>query len=469
MRKGRIMPTAGRLLVEHIGYPLLFRRTWPRLRASIAEIEAAERDDPGAVAARWERRAVESARAAAAGSPWFRARLGPPEEIRTIDDFRKLPVTRKQDLSAHAERMLRSDADLRSLQRGATGGSTGEPTPYWHDEAWWVRASAVAMRGDQWTGWSLGDRTATLWGTPLAESVRARLVRTLGERARGQLFLAGFDLTRARVDEHLGRLLSWRPVVVTGYASILSAYVDRMEERGVTLPGVRAVVSAAEPLPPELRARIERAFGAPVFDRYGCRELGMIAQESSCHAGLHVACEHVHVEIEKDGRPARPGETGRVLVTLLGEPAFPFVRYEVGDAAVAADAAPCLCGIPNPRIARVDGRLLDIVRRRDGSGLTGVFFPHLMKEFAWVRLFQVAQSADGSVDVRVVPRDGGGDGDAREALAAEIRRALGPGIDVAVRLVADLERTPSGKVRVTRSDFHPQSPRGPAARKEALR
>ena len=436
-------------LVERVALPVLYRRTWPRLRAEMGRLRAAEERTTGATRALWERRAIEAARAAGVHSPWFRRSYRGHGAIATLESFRRLPVVTKQDVREHVESMLRDGVDPAALQRGATGGSTGVPTPYYHDDAWWVRASAAALRADAWTGWRIGERHATLWGTPLRETRRARCARVLGERARNQLFLPGFDLSDAHVDENLDRIARARPRLVTGYASVLAAHARRVLERGLRLTPPRAVISAAETLRPATREDAERAFGAPVFDRYGCREIGIIAQECSEHAGLHVASEHVYVEIDVDGRPARPGETGRVLLTLLGAPAFPFVRYEVGDTAVAADDfAPCACGLPFPRIARVEGRLLDVLRRADGSAVSGTFFPHLMKEFAWVRAFQVAQDALGAVEVRIVP-EGEALGDTAPVLSAT--RDVLRGLPVRVVCAPSLERTPSGKVWVTRS------------------
>ena len=45
-------------------------------------------------------------------------------------------------------------------------------------------------------------------------------------------------------------------------------------------------------LEPE-RQVIERVFRAPVFNRYGCEEVSLIASECERHAGLHLNVEHV--------------------------------------------------------------------------------------------------------------------------------------------------------------------------------
>lgn len=451
-----------RLLVEHVAMPFFFRRSWPKLREQLAAIRAAEAATPRATRDAWERRAVEAARVARDRTPYYRDLYHGRGPLETIEDFRRLPVVSKETMRAHVEEMLHEGADRRTLQKGATGGSTGVPTPYYHDDAWWARASAAALRGDEWAGWRIGDRNATLWGTPLSETFKGRLLRVVGEHAKNQLFLPSFDLADANLDRNIDRLVRARPVLVTGYASVLVAHARRIAERGVEFPSPRSIVSSAETLRPAMREQIEKAFGAPVYDRYGCRELGLIAQECSVHDGLHIASEHVYVEIDAGGRPARPGESGRVLVTLLGGLTFPFVRYEVGDAAVAANDEPCLCGVPFPKLARVEGRLLEVLRKADGGTLSGTFFPHLMKEFPFVREFQVVQDERGAVEIRVVPEGTEPPAAAVAPILAETQKVLGA-VPVRVAFVAALERTPSGKVRVTQSRWNPEPAAGARA------
>ena len=441
---------------------MLYRRTWPRVRDALVELRALETrsaEDVAALSADLLRRTV---RRAAAGSPFLRELYAAHDvDVRDLGDpaqLSRLPVMTKDLLREHVERIVVEDADPDDLVRGATGGSTGVPSPYVHDTTWWCAATAAAWRGDEWTGWHLGERHTSVWGTPLEESTASALYRTATERARNFLFLPGFDLSPAVLSRRLDQLYRFRPVLVTGYASLLRAVADGIRAQGREPLRPLALVSSAEPLPDDTRHVIEEAFGAPVFNRYGCRELGIVAQECARHAGLHVFSTHVHVEIDAGGRPARPGESGRVLCTLLDNPSFPMIRYEVGDLAAPA-AGPCACGLPYPLLERVDGRMLDVLWTSSGGALTGVFFPHLMKEFPWVGSFQVVQDETGAVELRVVPFGGAPGDDAQAALVEQARAALGE-LPVTVRLVEQLERTPAGKVRVTQSRYRAPGVRG---------
>lgn len=400
-------------------------------------------------------RAAGIAARAAARVPFYAARLEragiDPRSLGDPDVFRSLPPLTKEDVRAHLEELLADDADRSDLVRSGTGGSTGRPMPYYHDTDWWCRASAAAYHADTWSGWRMGERVASIWGTPLAESFYARTRRKTLERLRNFLFLPGFDLSPRVLDARLAALARFRPVLLTGYASLLLTAAERAIERGLRLPGLAAVISSAEPLGPEARAVVEHAFGVPVLDRYGCRELGIVAQEAGDGEGLYVLSDHVYVEIDVDGRPARPGEVGRLLITLLSNESFPLIRYEVGDLARAAE--PTIDGalLPYPRLASIEGRLLDRITTESGGKLTGVFFPHLAKEHDWIEEFQVVQDELGDVCMRVVAErvpDAG-----RESLRRALVDALGQNVVVTIEQVEALERTPSGKVRVTQTRF----------------
>ena len=55
---------------------------------------------------------------------------------------------------------------------------------------------------------------------------------------------------------------------------------------------------SAEVLLPENRTIIEEVFRGKVFDRYGCREVSVIASECDRHIGRHVDGEALIVEID---------------------------------------------------------------------------------------------------------------------------------------------------------------------------
>ena len=120
---------------------------------------------------------------------------------------------------------------------------------------------------------------------------------------------------------------------------------------------------------PEQREFLEETFGGKVFNRYGCREISLLASECERHTGMHVNSDAVIVEIEPVA--GMPENVGRVLVTDLLNRSMPLIRYEIGDFASWVDGPACPCGRSLPRIAQIEGRSTDFLRLPDGTLISG--------------------------------------------------------------------------------------------------
>ena len=87
----------------------------------------------------------------------------------------------------------------------------------------------------------------------------------------------------------------------------------------------------------------------------------------------HVSAEAMRVEILRDdGTHCSPGETGRVIVTSFYNYAMPFIRYEIGDYAVAGPAK-VKCPIRLPTLSRVLGRYRNTFTLKDGR----IIYPYV--------------------------------------------------------------------------------------------
>src|SRR5262249_2688465 len=122
---------------------------------------------------------------------------------------------------------------------------------------------------------------------------------------------------------------------------------------------VRALIVAGEPggSVPATRARIEKSWGARVFDHCGMTEIGPLGIECPENpAGLHLLEDVCVVEVidPVTAKPVQAGETGELVLTNLERWGSPLVRYRTGDL-VKADPQPCPCGRV---LVRVGGGIL---------------------------------------------------------------------------------------------------------------
>jgi phenylacetate-CoA ligase len=228
----------------------------------------------------------------------------------------------------------------------------------------------------------------------------ARLARVWAPHTA--LWLPVADLPPDAVARYCRRLAEFRPDVVVSYAGTLELLARRLGRADAPRVRPRAVVSSAEPLGPRRRRLVEAAFGCPVFDRYGTREVGVVAAECPRHEGLHVNARHLWLEIvDDDGRPLPPGETGRVVITDMRNRQMPLLRYALDDRA-AAIAAPCPCGRTLPRITPVAGRTTDVVLCPSGRVLTEVPFERALEAEGGVEQFRLVQPEPRRLRVELV-------------------------------------------------------------------
>jgi phenylacetate-CoA ligase len=151
------------------------------------------------------------------------------------------------------------------------------------------------------------------------------------------------------------------------------------------------------------------------------------------------------VELLTDGRPARPGEIGEVVITDLSNHCLPLIRYRIGDLAVAMDERePCPCGRGLPRIGRIEGRTSSVMLCADGTWLPGSFFAHFLKDHhRSIRHYQVAQREAGAFELKLVKGFAYSDGELERLLGA-LRPHLG-GSRIEVELVAAIPLGRTGK------------------------
>ena len=193
------------------------------------------------------------------------------------------------------------------------------------------------------------------------------------------------------------------------------------------------------------RETIEKAFNAPVRDRYGVSEKSVSMTECS-QGRLHVDMEFCIVEVE--GEEAPDGTvTGPLLVTGLASDATPMLRYRIGDVGTRL-AKPCACGRPGDVFLQVDGRVEDYVLTPDGR-LIGRL-DHIFKQQYNVAEAQIRQETRNAVEILVVPRDGYTEASSL-VLLKEARTRLGGEIEIQIRMVDQIPREANGKFRAVKS------------------
>ena len=385
-------------------------------------------------------------------SPWYRDRWAEHgitiDSVASLNDFQAFPITTR-------EMMRDSASDIRSLAGNvsfvskATGGSSGAPLQFIIEADANDRRVGATFRGYGWAGAYPGTKQSHLWGVNLNEvSKRQRWKDHLYQRwLYRRDVLNSFLMSDSNLGDYVERLNRSRPKILVAYSNPLFVLAKAIDEKKLQVHSPESIIIGSEKIYDHQREIIERVFGAPVFETYGSREFTLIAAECSQHRGLHVTSENLVVEIVDDqGQPCAAGQEGQVLVTDLFNTAMPFVRYAIGDRAVAATKS-CPCGRGLPLLEKITGRQMDILKLPDGRKLPGAYFPHLIKDFSAIRQFQVVQIREDHLRLRIVV-DNGWDEEQHRVLRDRIFSGMGDSSHLEIQQVDHIELTAAGKRRV---------------------
>jgi len=360
-----------------------------------------------------------------------------------------LPVLDKAVIRAQGARLCTGLRRL-GVRRNTSGGSTGEPAVFYQGAAYrrWTRAKKVLF--DQWAGVAPGASQAHLWAAPGDNRRATRGLSALVRRFRNVRILDAYAMDPATMAGYLDELERDPPQLLLVYAESGYQLARHALAHGRRIEGIGAVMSSAGTLYPDMRTALEQAFAAPVFDRYGSREVGDVACECAHHHGLHVSPLTHHVELlREDGSEVGPGEVGRVVVTCLINDVMPLLRYDIGDRAAWA-TAPCPCGRGWPLLEAVHGRSTDHVRGVNGASVYGAWLRHLLFDEAWIAQYQWEQATLEQLQLRLVPRaDEGAPRERAAALEARLlpalRERLGDSTVLSVECVEAIPPSASGK------------------------
>lgn len=367
-----------------------------------------------------------------------------PEDIRSLEDMRHIPILTKQDLRERFEDMAILGADCKGVVTKTTSGSTGTNVKVLMDETSGQFKRACTLRADEWSGWRLGGKVAAIWGNPeYKKTFRGRLRNLLLERRK---YLDTLDMSEEDMRSYARAMVRWKPELIFGHAHSIYLFARVVQGLGVTKIRPRGIIATAMVLHEEERRLIEETFSCKVTNRYGCEEVSLIACECEAHEGLHINAESVYVEFLASSNEVEVGEARSVIVTDLTNMALPILRYEVGDTAVTRDAG-CSCGRTLPLIKRIEGRIADYVYTPEGKLISGI---SLTENFAGlvagIGQLQIVQDRLDHVLFRIV-RDDKFNDDSLWRIKQLVKTRFGERMTYSLEYVDQIEKERSGKYR----------------------
>ncbi len=388
--------------------------------------------------------------------PYYRDRWSAlglhPFDVTRLEDLAQFPVLTKADIQNHRDSLLAEGFPPDQMFLDHTGGSTGRPISYYQSLDVDLSRKAFTRRHNTWAGYRVGDKAAWVWGASRdlpPPTWKSRLRRAILDRS---IYLDTGHFTDEKMLAFNEKMKKFRPKIIHAYARALAHLARFFKDHDLAAYQPHSIITSAEVLDPTDRNVIEEVFGCPVFNRYGCREVGVLASECHEHSGLHTTAEGLYIEVVAGDRLARPGEVGKVLVTDLLNFAMPLVRYEIGDMA-AFEPEPCPCGRGLPRLKNVAGRVTDFVVGSDGRLVSGVFLAtYVVAKRPTLGQVQIHQDVAGELTYKIAPSQGTSTAEADlEFLRASTKKYLGDATRVDFQFVEEIASETSGKFMFCRS------------------
>ena len=410
-----------------------------------------ERLSPSALVSCQDQMVQEIVSFAMEKSPYYReiyqARGVRSDRIAEKSEWEKLPILDRSAVKENSERIPTSDATPSNIREALTGGSTGEPLRTMHDAR--IPTLPLSWRMYSWWGVKPYDNLARIGRWNFDKF--ATLKNSISWWPSRQIYLDAGLISGETMQTFHRQLNRVRPRLLEGYVGAMLEFADFLERRELTIPVPTAVATTAAPLSAPVRARLEAAFGAPVYDEYRSSEFGWMAGECGERDGLHIFADVLRIEIlDNDGLTAAPGEVGDIVITDLRNRVFPMIRYRTGDRGILREGL-CRCGRALPLMEQPQGRATDMIRLPSGA----ILAHRLMAMFAAhpeaVRLFQIHQLDDYSITIRVVEGD---TADARthiENAVSGLRQRIQNEVSVRVEYLGALPYT-GGKTKYIISD-----------------
>ncbi|MBO7740730.1 MAG: phenylacetate--CoA ligase, partial [Clostridia bacterium] len=325
------------------------------------EIETADREQ---ITAWQSERLVATVKRIYDNVPLYKQRMDEagvtPDDIKSVDDLKKLPFTYKNDLRDTYPFGMFAVPMEEVATLHASSGTTGKQIVVGYTENDLKIWGDICARQLTAVGCEKTDIVHVAYGYGL---FTGGLGMHRGARRKGAIALpvsSGNTQRQITIFQDFGsNILCCTP----SYAMYLA---ETLEAEGVTLDKIKlkAGIFGAEPWTEEMRKQIEEKLGLKAYDIYGLTEImgPGVAFECSEQKGMHVNEDHFIIEIinPETGEVLPDGEQGEIVFSAITKEAFPILRYRTRDIGVVTNEV-CACGRTFRRMSKPRGRSDDML------------------------------------------------------------------------------------------------------------
>ena len=298
-------------------------------------------------------------------SPFYKRRFEEnhlsPDDIKSLDDLKRIPFTTKQDLRDTYPFGIASEPLEHCVRLHSSSGTTGNPTVILHtqkDLDEWANAVARCL-------WMVGLRPSDVFQN---SSGYGMFTGGLGfQYGAERLGMLTVPAAAGNTKRQIKFITDFGTTAVHAIPSYATRLFEVMQDMGIDPrkdTRLHTLIIGAEPHSEEQRQRIEEMLGVKAYNSFGMSEMcgPGVAFECKEQNGLHIWEDYYIVEIVNPEtlEPVPEGEIGELVLTTINREAMPLLRYRTRDLTRILPGD-CPCGRHHKRLDRMKGRSDDMI------------------------------------------------------------------------------------------------------------
>lgn len=305
------------------------------------------------------------------------------EDIKSIEDIKRLPIITKEDIKAHADEML--TVSKWKVIKNHTSGTTGTPLKVYEDwpSIWKEQAYSFCYR----------KRCGFTYGQPLV-SLRGNLGKSnvyLKVHISNTLYLSSYNINQKNIGIYYDLINNHHPIAIEGYPSSLYALALLLRDNNLQIH-IPVAFTSSETVLDYQRELIQSQMDTVIYDMFGTTERTIQLCESFNHNEYFESPGYSINEYSEEGE----------ITTSLINSSFPLIRYQVNDIMEFIDHSSENLRV---RVKSIQGRNSTYLEGKDGTKYSGALLTRIFKDITTIDNAQFVQHKKGEVDLNVVVCD----------------------------------------------------------------
>ena len=286
------------------------------------------------------------------------------EDIRGLDDLKKIPITHKEDLQKRNDDFLCVEKD-KVIDYSSTSGTLGSPV-------------TIALTENDLGRLSYNECSSFACAGGTSEDIYQLMLTLDRQFMAGMAYYSGIRRMGAGIIR-LGpgvpslqweTILRLKPTAIVAVPSFIIKLIAYANEHNIEInkTSVQKAICIGENIRNTdfsfnvLGKKITDSWNIQLYSTYASTEMQTAFTECKEFKGGHMQPELIILEmLDENDQPVKPGEPGEVTITTLGVEGMPLLRYKTGDICLHFDE-PCKCGRNSTRLSSVVGRKKQMIK-----------------------------------------------------------------------------------------------------------